>query len=514
MPEVDRVYGQEYVLPISENKDVVSQYKNGEKAIHLGENRSEFPYRSIIRGDFDSKYCGTVTWNALQKFKRHLLDKVLSYQGQKLPKSIWDKALTNYIYNRVQEINQEKVRWTYQNTWYNFSPTTHRFFTIGSYSGFTYSWNQNETNPTVYTCYMRRQKRITYQQETINGFTWKYVGKDGVDLPNPYDLDWNLDPLGTETYGFPNRYYFKRLGESDEFSLYMPEYEATFNSSSVTTRPDGYGGSIYVQTNYSGNQYSDTGLLDDMLQHITQLSQLKYDYSNLDEVLTKNWLYLKTSVPNIESLGTNEVISSQPYYNEVYINNKLADVYLLCVLDLNPPNPGGGEYSNPDFLVRDKWKTRAAGAGEFQVDGRSLEKIRPQCFEYQFLERLLIHNKSSNPFMHSANDPRIIEGVDYEFKETGGQPNNKVTNKFKFTPMRLKLRAQKQIRGEYVLIMDSTAYDTESKILSTREKVLPVVLDKRLTYFDLNPGTENSVISDYNVNVTGEFPWMAEFIKK
>lgn len=514
MPEVDRNYGQEYKISITESVNVIDQYKNGQKSIPLGENKSEFPFRSIIRGDFDSKHCGTVSWNALQKFKTHLLDKVLSYQGVKLPKSIWDKALANYIYNRIQELNQEKQRWTYQNTWYN-TPTSHRFFTIGAATGFTYTWRQN-VDTGNFNCYMRRQKRLTYQQETLNGVTWKYVGKDGVDLPNPFDLNWNADPLGTETYGFPNQFYFKRLGETDEFSLYMPEYESTFGNSNVSNRTeyDGEGNpyTVYVQTNYTGNQYSDSGIIDDMIQHISQLSDLKYDYSNLDEVLTKNWLYLKTSAPNIEQLGTNEVVSSQPYYNEVYIDNKLADVYLLCVLDINPPPPESGEYSNPDFLVRDKWKTRAPGAGSFQVDGRNLLQIRPQCFEYQFRDRLLIHNKSSGPFIHSDNDPRIVSGVEYEFSASGGQPNNGVTNKFKFTPMRLKLRCQRPVRGEYIFIMDSTAYETESKIIETREKVIPVIMDKRLTYYDLNPGTNNAVIVDYNVNVTKEFPWMADLL--
>jgi hypothetical protein len=37
----------------------------------------EFPHRSIFRGDFESQHGGTVSWAALQKFKKFLMDEIL-----------------------------------------------------------------------------------------------------------------------------------------------------------------------------------------------------------------------------------------------------------------------------------------------------------------------------------------------------------------------------------------------------------------------------------------------------
>jgi hypothetical protein len=623
MAETDRNYGEEYKISISEEVNVIDQYKQGTVEYSSGGNRGEFPYRSVIRGDFESKYCGTVSWAALQKFKTHLLDKVLSYKGKKLPEVLWKKALDNYIYNRLIEIEAEKTRYTYQTT--SFYPyVDHRFFTVGNLSGFSYNYRTDVDQVFDQPISIRRQKRLSFVEEIIDSVCWKYVGKDGVDKRNPFDLDWKRDPLWTvpdptvaketititESSGVTNRFYvpgdsgvlagkviefpsgviggvnsndvyyiknvyvetipdpgdptqtivlykeftisdclggpavqlttetksvnalisiletspiipniytFDRLGESDEFSLYFPEYQNTFTSNTVNNRIelDGLGNpiTVYVSTSYTGNEYSDIGLLNDMAQHIQQLADLKYDYSNLDEILTKEWLYLKLSTPNIEELGTNEVMSTQPYYNEVYIDHKLADVYLLFVLEDNPPLPADDSgYCDPDFIVRDKWKTREPGKGLFSVDGVDLEKIRPQAFEYQYRDKTLIYNRSNFPKLHGPDDPKLVAGEEYEFSTVGGQPNNEVISKFKFTPMRLRLKCEKPIRDEFVFFIDSTAYDTESKIAEIREKVIPVVLDRRLTYYDNNPGTGNRVIVDYNVNVTKEFPWMADLL--
>lgn len=474
-PEVDRVFGNEYKLDLP---DAIG----------------EFPYRSHMRGDFESKHYGTVTWDALQKFKKYLLENVLSYGGRKLPPGLWSTSLNNYIDNNIDVLRQEGRRWEYQNSWFG-SPSNH--FLFSDIDGdFSYSWQNDVDSPSIPVNLFRRQR----PRESAGGF--EYVARF--------------------KFNFSNRYTFYRLGEKDEFSLYMPEYEnfGTGNDNYVT-RGDPPA-SVYFNTTYNFN-LNYGGMINDMIQHLEELRSLKYDYSNLDEALTKNWLYLKVSTPNIEPLGTNEVVSSYPYYNEVYIDHKLADVYLLFVLDLNPPPPESGDYSDPDFLVRDKWKTRHPGVGfnvnQFtEVDNKSKQdlidinnpfgkgqKTRPFTFEYQFVDRLLIH---TDPPVHSGSDPRIISGVEYVFSSVGGQPNYERETKLSFIPMRLRLQCVKPVRGETVFIMDSTAYETESKIDATRDKVLPVVLDKRITIFDGNFGAQpiNQPVIDYNVNITKEFP--------
>jgi hypothetical protein len=497
-PQVDRIYGAEYKIDLEEPIDPIQQYKSGVRNLYESENVTEFPYRSVIRGDFESKHYGTVSWDALQKFKTYLLTNVLSYNGRKLPRSLWQQSLSNYIENNVDVLMQEKTRWGYQNSWFG-SATRHGLFSESD-GNFSYSWRRDlDSGSFVVNLGQRIRPRKT---ETVNGITYQYVDRFSSN--------------------FGSIYQFRRLGENKEFSLYFPEYESFdggFNETVVRGIPPQ---TLYFRTGFNPN-LNDSGMLDDLIQHLRQLNDLKYDYSNLDETLTKDWLYLKESSPNIEPLGTNETVSSYPYYNEVYIDNKLADVYLLFVLDRNPPPPPIGDYSNPDFLVRDKWKTRPAGVGVFvdqfeEVDKKSRDdliangnvfgigtKTRPFTDEYQFKDRLLIH---TDPPVHSERDPRIISGVEYEFDTKGGQPNHEVITKFKFTPMRLRLECIRPVREERVFKMDSTAYETESKIDATRDQVLPVVLDKRITIYDSNFAAEstNQPVIDYNVNIVKEYP--------
>jgi hypothetical protein len=496
-PEVDRVYGNEYKLDIAETVDPIAQYKSGSKLLYESENISEFPYRSTIRGDFESKHYGTVTWDALQKFKKYLLENVLSFNGNKLPKSLWQQSLSNYIQNNIDILVQEKLRWDYQYSWFGSAIRHDLFSEVDGI--FTYIWTQDLDSTGInVTLNSRVRPRTT---ATVNGIVWEYVDRF--------------------SFNFSSIYSFRRLGEDKEFSLYFPEYESFDGGSDTFDLRGDPPELVYFGTSYSPS-LSDIGMLNDLIQHLQQLNDLKYDYSNLDEVLTKNWLYLKVSTPNIEPLGSDETASSHPYYNEVYIDNTLADVYLLFVLDLNPPIPMSGGYSNPDFLVRDKWKTRPPGVGvsidQFEeVDLKSKqdliasdnafakgEKTRPFTDEYQFKDRLLIHTNSP---VHGDNDPRIISGVEYEFDTKGGQPNHEAVTKFRFTPMKLRLTCQNPVRGETVFEMDSTAYEVASKINATRDKMLPAILDRRITVFDNNFGVEpiNQLVIDYNVNIVKEF---------
>ena len=515
MPEADRYYGQVYTLNIVENVNVLGQYKAGIRPFPLGENRNEFPHRSIIRGDFDSKHCGTVTWEALQKFKTHLLASVLSMNGYKLSFNSWQSRLFNYIESCIEELENEMNR--------SGSNFRRQFFTeiLGE--------NQE------FDLYMPEYQRIA--QSSGGGSQ----GGQGIQGTQGTQEVQGIQGVQGDQYVW--------MGPWNNMAIYSKNDVVSFNGISYASLFDYNEGNIplsgiywgpYIQgiqgtqgtqgtqetQSIQGTQGTQStqglqshqiaqlkGMISNMIQHLNQMKDLKYDYSNLDEVMTKNWLYLKVSKPNIEPLGTDEVISSFPYYNEVYIDHKLADVYLLFVLDEDPPEPeNGGPYSKPDFLVRDKWLTRAPGAGSSQVDGTQMvDKIRPKSFEYQFLDKILIYQKSQRPDIHSEDNPRIIQGIEYEFQSSpGGQPNFETITKFKMTPMRLQLKCMYPIRGEKIFIMDSTAYDIESEIERARSLLLPNVFSKVLTYYDNNFATNNALIVDYFVNVTKEFPWMRD----
>ena len=427
--------------------------------------------------------------------------------------------------------------------------------------------------------------------------------------------------------------YTESLGENGEFNLYFPEYPGNNSpeNDSAFSRP--------VVNQALNTQYDYNGMLTDLEHHITQLIELKYDYSNFDDVLMKDWLYLKVSNPLIETeaqcdergIGDNnllpflptlaktgigkdftihveiqdsqiirsrilianagtgyaiddivltnghllmykhpvnelllkikevnlqggvvdfdvfysnipgkfekdEVRSKWPYYYEVYrsiiqpyvevpewVNDigysRLADTYLLFVLDQDPPD----DLSQPDFIVRDKWKSKAlekelitqsegaanqsaliAGTtGDSQLFAQGLLGA-PFSAGYQFNQFILIHN---DRYVHGPLDPRIVSGIEYLPKVIEAQPNNKFFTEFKITPIRLLLACQQPIRGYNIFYMDSCAYDHAHLFIYQRRKHLLSLYDSRLTFYAANTGSpKNLVTLYYSKIITNEFP--------
>ena len=419
-------------------------------------------------------------------------------------------------------------------------------------------------------------------------------------------------------------YYTDKLGEAGEFNLYFPEYAGN-NLDEDTKLPIFKLGDdpTALTTVYSG-EYDFSGMVDDMIVHVTQLLDLKYDYSNLDDTLTKNWLFLKMSnkadatyienirsrVPNkgnstsetytnvvlsgghghgaavtvymtpaytitLDSRGigysVNDVLyasgmdltitvdgtsvtgqitgygftgtgtisgpmtqldeqrSEWPYYNEVYTGHRLTDSYLLIVLDKNPPGYelDPDNMSNPDIVVRDKWKTRrfpdeyifedpeVADGAQPLIDNALFAdskaygagtKTRPFTWDYQFLIKQLIYRPTGTyrNKAHNNQDPKIVAGVEYKFLDRAGQPNYTYETQFKITPMRLMLQCDVPIRGHQTFLIDGTSYNHRCDIISDREKMMPIMMDRRMAVYDstyrLSTSTNSMVIS-YNERV-------------
>jgi hypothetical protein len=489
--------------------DVITEYKIGTEIPPNGSNRGEFPYRSIIRGDYESKHFGTISWSALEKFKNFLLLDLLSENEKKLSKEIWQAVLSNYVDVMQAIVTQEKSRWT---------------------SSYAYQWN----SAFVSSGFLLGNKNffgqtIGHQYSRLNSTSYTYS-----------PIDYETQPRDI----IESRYY--RLGFLDEFSLFMPEYESeNFQSSQEVTTPVQVGvdeetgepifEDVFDYNDYGGTTYSELGMLDDLLIFLENLRDLKYDYSNLDDTLTKNWLYLKLNFPSInlnENFSTAINNSQYPYINEVVLwdndvsQSVLADVWLGLVIDEKTDTA-----YEPDAVCRDVWKTRddpkktvfdseewSSAAETFQEKGLPWgfgEEKRPKTSDYQFQNRILYYSPSSSPLRHSERDPQIIPGTEYVFETTGGQPNDafplneEIPRKFSIVPMRLRLEAVKTVRNdEKVLIMDSITYETESQIEEARELMLPSILDKRLTFYDNNAAQtpeSNAIIDFYNSEITREF---------
>jgi len=521
-PNADRTMREEYFLEINESADVIQEYTNGDKLLHSGTNVREFPYRSIIRGDYESEYGGLIPWLRLERFRTHLLDNVLSWNNKKLPESLWNLALNNYINNNVAILTHELQRWYFQYNWYHVEtlPSSHDFFdNLRLLSVFTYEWqgfNQSEKH----TITVNPASRLEEETVSLNGESWVYVK----------DYSYTFIEAGL--------YEYFKIGEAGEFAGYMPEYEKFDISTDLYEQVeiDGEIIDVYYTTKYSPSHY-DIGLLTNLIFHLNQLRSLKYDYSNLDDVLTKNWLYLKVSSPCIEPIGEDEVRSSMPYYNEVYIKNQLADQYLLCVLDTDPcvnqyPTEFIGQnnvFSDPDFLVREKLYGQNPAGGVFidefdECSEDTIQKLaetddpfgkgetmRPYSLGYQFLDKVLFYEIETSPYYrNNPKNPRIVPGVEYVFESANGQPNEGVLEPFSIVPMRLRLEAVYEIRdGSKVLMLDSNAFDIEEKIDEVRALLFPTILDGRLSVFEENHSStpKNAKTIDYLVNVVKEFTY-------
>lgn len=456
-------------------------------------------------------------------------------------------------------------------------------------------------------------------RNTFNFYGSNYQGA-GANIPFP-------------SSSLSGSWYTEKLGEDGEFDLYFPEYPGNNYPELDNSLPKvNLGGSF-------GGSYNYLGMLEDLIHHVSQLRELKYDYSNFDDVLMRDWLYLKVSGPLIEpkeqaprrnlqennvlfyiptlaetGLGkdlllhiqiqsssitknnviivekgtnykvgdlvtvnghflggeepaqqlklkiknidrsggvtdfdivytnvinrrmVNEVISRWPYYNEIffsYVNpyvsvpeyqndvgySRMLDTYLLFVLDRDVPD----DPSNPDFCVRDKWKIKAENDQSIEeTEGADNKEVlsknttgpskdfaegrlkSPFSAEYQFYERLLIHTDRPQ---HGYYDPRIVSGIEYLPKHLKGQPNENFFTEFKFTPVRLMLSCQREIRGETIFYMDSCTYDHKCIFIFQRKKMIPCLMDNRLTFYKANTGSpNNSVTQYYGKRVSKEFP--------
>ena len=72
--------------------------------------------------------------------------------------------------------------------------------------------------------------------------------------------------------------------------------------------------------------------------------------------------------------------------------------------------------------------------------------------------------------------------------------------------MRAQFECMVPARGSTIYQLDSTQLQPDYEIDSTVSTTLPVICDKRITYYDNNHGTANQVVIDYNKYVSKEFP--------
>lgn len=557
MPEVDREFKKSYL--VEDGGDIL---------------KDEYPYKLLVRGDFESKHFGTITWKALMKFKKHLITKVLSWNGRKLPEPLWTIALNNYIDNNIDICEKEKRRWNYHTRWYFDEiyslENSHDFFDREeSIKNSAYKWRYNRAS-NGHVCYVRAAGRVF---NIINN-DYQYVGnnkdypiignlfptstiiddEDIIDDANVYFDDYPMyyhdqteymisligDHIKTVNNNWTNpelgvnpEYVYARIGEAGEFNLYMPEYDNYGESTESTTIIiiDDVPTVVYDYNAFT-SEYSKTGLLDDLIHHLTNLRDLKYDYSNIDETLTKDWLYLKTSQPCMEaypddySLEPFEEVSSFPYYNEAYVRGELVSSYMLFSLD-KPPCIEPPIYSNPDLITRDKvaYPAYSPLLNEKDDDIKIYGYDEHRAYNFQWYE--LIYRPTGPKWVHDPADPHCIAGNEVTLSDKPGQPNEPGNpppgHIYKLTPTKVRFECVKGIptgwtwnktlenwwehpsptKYEKVWMIDSTTFASESEIDERRELCLPILFDNRLYFYK----SEDGAIY-YNSEITKEFPWM------
>lgn len=461
-----REFRGNYVLPLNEPTDVVEdEYRAGRVKPPFGTNRIEFPYRSIIRGDYESKHFGTIKWEALEEFKIFYLDTVLSgeyvdengdIQRVKLPLDLWEKARDKYIETQLDIIESERTRYqsNYEYHWAN-NYYDHDFFAGQVGGSFSYGRRYGDyynNNHSYNYGYILLDDITETSEEDSTAYTYK--------TPIYTNGNWFYNDGGVNYAGGANgsSSHF-RLGYETEFKLWMPEYHrgnhnqgSSVSDITVQTGTDPITGDpifedFFNYNNYGGTTYSDEGMLDDMVLFLNNLKDIKYDYSNLDDCFGKNFLYFKLEDPRIPlTVEAPQTVNNYewPYVNEVYLYEKgnepksiLADVWTNWPVCKNPDN--GDSISDPDIAGRDWWLTIADhqgyandkdewrnGQGPHAAKGTDwglLKQRRPIQYAYTFNDKLLFYGPNTSPLIHNERDPRIIDGVEYKFSTENGQPN-------------------------------------------------------------------------------------------
>lgn len=440
-----RKFRDNYVLPLTEATDVIEdEYRAGRVKAPYGTNRREFPYRSIIRGDFETKHFGTVTWQALDEFKIFFLGTVLSSnRNVKLPYDLWQSALDRYIQTQLAILQSEKQRYT----------SDYEYHLAGDYVN--HNFFEGQTSPTIYSTvhnantgashsydYQILQLEDVTKISSENGRSYTYKQSSSI-------------PVGSYSSGPAGSSVHFKLGYVDEFRSWMPEYHAGnhsqgFESVSSSTGPDTP--PVFNYNNYGGTTYSDQGMLEDMELFFNNLKDLKYDYSNLDDCLAKNFFYFKLEDPRIPlDVEAPDTVNNYkwPYVNEVYLYEKdidpksiLADQWTNWPVCKDPNDEDS--ISNPDIAGRDWWLTiedhqgfanekdewsnsqeAHAAAG---TDWGLLKQRRPIQYSYTFGDKQLFYSPSLDPLVHDERDPRIIDGVEYRFSTENGQPNESLAD--------------------------------------------------------------------------------------
>ena len=400
------------------------------------------PNRSIIRGPFESKHGATVPDTAIKRFKDYLLSDPLN---NSVPEKYWKISLGNYIKNNLFIIEHEKKR---VKTSKNKKSSGSQSFDFFNRAGGSDS-NMIVVRPRI----------------EIDGFA--VVG----------DIETAVKTSGS---GGASNY---KLGENGEFSGYMIEYDT-----------------ISGDSKKSSDQFDQEGLLDDMKFHIEQLQELQYDHSNIDDILSKNWLFFK-----LHTL----------YYNEVIVNNTMTDSGITFRIDQPPQSPKNS--APQDLIIFEHWKTRSdekiSENKEISPNTEVLKEknieygfgktSRPIPANYVFQNHILIYEKNGKT--HGDKNPRIISGLNYTFSSDPGQPNEGGKTQGMVT-MRAQFECMVPARGSTIYQLDSTQLQPDYEIDSTVSTTLPVICDKRITYYDNNHGTANQVVIDYNKYVSKEFP--------
>lgn len=432
------------------------------------------PFRSIIRGPFESKHGASISENAIQRLKNYLVSDPLN---NRIPEKYWRMSLENYVKNNLYIIENEKNRVSSQTSWSNDFNSGDFFNRASSFS--EYSWQANVKVDAVDVAMQVAKPRIVVDGYTIVG------------------------PLKTENHlqGSAGRTYYK-LGEAGEFRDYMNEYDSFGDGSDKTVFNPETEEDEYFTTEYKNSPYDHKGILEDIKVQLTQLWELRYDLRNLDDVLTKNWLYFKTNTL---------------YYNEILVNNTMMDTGLTFRIDEPPKYPAGSNSSaSHDLIVFEHWKTRKDEkidqSQEIRPNKETLQEkgieygfgamSRPIPVNYVFQKHILIYEKKGK--VHGDRNPRIVSGFDYTFSSKPGQPNENQGSNGMVT-MRARFECRIPARGSTVYFLDSTQIQPDYEINKTVSTVLPVVCDRRITHYDNNYGTQNQVVIDYNKYISKEF---------
>ena len=443
---------------------------------NLKEFGKEYPepgaskYRSIIRGPFESKHGATVTDAAIKRLKSYLL---LDPLNNNIPEKYWKISLENYIKNNLYIIEREKKRVGTQTAWANEYNSGDFFNREGTTSD--YKWQSN-----VKTDALGVKMIVAKPRTVIDGY--KVVGDLKLWERNNYN----------NTSG--SLLYFK-LGESGEFCEYMPEYDSYSKGEDETIVNPDTGEEEYFTTNYNSSLYDRNGLLDDITTQLTQLRELRYDLKNFDELLAKNWLYFK-----LHTL----------YYNEILIDDVMMDTGLTFRIDQPPTSP---ENTAPqDLIVFEHWKTRndeknaeiEPTKDSLQAKGIKSNKTSSLIpANYVFQHYNLIYEKNGN--VHGNRNPRIVSGLDYSFSKKPGQPNEDGGNRGMVT-MRAQFECMTPARGSTIYHLDSTQLQPDYEIDTAVSRTLPVICDRRITFYDADHGPVHQVVSDYNKYISKEFP--------